>query len=197
MRLDLWKKEGILPVAFGLLVLAAASYFLLFVPELRTIRTLKADIAAKEAEVAEALKLRATVAESRTGDKGLWERRLRSWEERVPSSPDSERLLAEIGEQAVRHRLKSFGLTVAADSQAQGATPPEAGGEGAGTDGKGRMLETRYRITFRSTYRDLAEFLDEIPRMRRLLTVRSVSVKEASGAMVSAIEISAWYRGTP
>jgi Tfp pilus assembly protein PilO len=197
MRLDLWKKEGILPLALGLFVLAAASYFLLFLPELRTIRILKADIASKEAEVAEALKLRASVAESRTGDKGRWERQLRSWEERVPSSPESERLLAEIGEQAVRHNLKSFGLTVVADSLVQGATPQEAGVEGTGTDGKGRMLETRYRITFRSTYRDLAEFLDEILRMRRLLTVRSVSIKEASGAMASAIEISAWYRGRP
>jgi len=197
MRLDLWKKEGILPLALGLLLLAAASYFLLFVPELRAIQALKADIAAKDAEVTEALKLRATVAESRTGETGLWERRLRSWEERVPSSPETERLLAAIGEQAVRHNLKSFGLTVAGEPQGQAAPPQESGGEGTGTDGKGRMLETRYRITFRSTYRDLADFLEEIPRMRRLLTVRSVSIKEDSGAMVSTIEISAWYRGTP
>ncbi len=193
----MWKKEGILPVALGLLALAAASYFLLFAPELRTIESLKAEIAAKEAEVAEALQLRSSVAESRAGEKGQWERQLRSWEERVPATPESDRLLAEIGEQAVRHNLKSFGLTVATEFRDQGGPPPAAERGRTGTDGPGQMLETRYRITFRSTYRDLAEFLDEIPRMRRLLTVRSVSIKEASGAMLSTVEISAWYRGTP
>jgi Tfp pilus assembly protein PilO len=190
------KWEGILPLAVGLTALAAASYFLLFAPELRAIRSLKAEISAKEAEVTEALQLRATVAESRTDERGLWERRLRSWAERVPSAPDSERLLAEIGEQAVRHHLKSFNLAVA-DTAAQVATPQEPGTAGPAADTGERMLETRYRITFRSGYRDLAEFLEEIPRMRRLLTVRSVSIKESEGAMVSTVEFSAWYRGKP
>ena len=112
-----FRKEGILPVALGLAALGVASYFLLFAPELRTIRSLRAEIAAKDAEVAEAMKLRTEVAQSRVGEGARWEERLRAWERRVPSAPDTEYLLAEIGEMAVRHNLKAFGLTV----------PPAAG----------------------------------------------------------------------
>lgn len=196
MRFKLSMKEGILPLAAGLLLLAVASYFLLFAPELRTIAALKAEIAAREAEVGEALKLRAVAAESRAGEGAKWEQRLRSWEERVPSSPGTDRLLTEVGEHAVRHNLKAFGLAPApADPGAQGASPPEAGAGGTPPNAKGKMVESRYRITFRSTYRDMAEFVDGLPRMRRLLTVRSVSIKEKSDAMVTTVDFSAWHRG--
>ncbi len=177
-----YRKEGILPVALGLAALGVASYFLLFAPELRTIRSLRAEITAKDAEVAEAMKLRTEVAQCRVGEGARWEERLRTWERRVPSTPDAEHLLAEIGEMAVRHNLKAFGLTVAP----AGAGAPAQGKEGA--------VEARFRLTFRSTYRDLAEFLDEIPRARRLLTIRSVSVKEKADAMAAEIELSAWHR---
>jgi len=192
-----FRKEGILPVALGLAALGVASYVLLFAPELRTIRTLRAEVAAKEAEVAEAMKLRSEVAQSRVGEGARWEERLRTWERRVPSTPDTERLLTEIGEMAVRHNLKAFGLTVppAAGSAQGGAAPdPAAAGAGASSQGKEGSVETRYRLTCRSTYRDLAEFLDEVPRARRLLTIRSVSVREKADAMTAEIELSAWHR---
>lgn len=193
-----FRKEGILPVALGLAALGAASYFLLFAPELATIRSLRAEIAAKDAEVAEAMKLRTEVAQSRVGEGARWEERLRSWERRVPSTPDTGSLLAEIGEMAVRHNLKAFGLTVApAAGQAQGGAAPDPAAVlpgGAPAQGMEGAVEARFRITFRSTYRDLAEFLDEIPRARRLLTIRSVSVKEKADAMAAEIELSAWHR---
>ena len=192
-----FRKEGILPVALGLAALGVASYFLLFAPELRTIRSLRAEIAAKDAEVAEAMKLRTEVARSRVGEGARWEERLQTWERRVPSTPDTERLLAEIGEMAVRHNLRAFGLTVApAAASAQGGAAPDpavAGGD-APAQGKEGAVEARFRLTFRSTYRDLAEFLDELPRARRLLTIRSVSVREKADAMAAEIELSAWHR---
>ena len=189
-----FRKEGILPVALGLAALGVASYFLLFAPELRKIGSLRAEIAAKDAEVAEAMKLRTEVAQSRVGEGALWEERLRMWERRVPSTTDTGHLLAEIGEMAVRHNLKAFGLTVApAAGSAQGGDPPPAEAR-APAQGKEGAVEARFRLTFRSTYRDLAEFLDEIPRARRLLTIRSVSVKEKADAMAAEIELSAWHR---
>jgi Tfp pilus assembly protein PilO len=192
-----FRKEGILPVALGLAALGVASYFLLFAPELRTIRSLRAEIAVKDAEVAEAMKLRTEVAQSRVGEGARWEERLRTWGRRVPSTPDTEHLLAEIGEMAGRHNLKAFGLTEApaAGSAQGGAAPdPAAAGAGALAQGKEGAVEARFRLTFRSTYRDLAEFLDEIPRARRLLTIRTVSVREKAGAMAAEIELSAWHR---
>ena len=189
-----FRKEGILPVVLGLAALGVASYFLLFAPELRTIRSLRAEIAAKDAEVAEAMKLRTEVAQSRVGEGARWEERLRTWERRVPSTPDAEHLLAEIGEMAVRHNLKAFGLTVApAAGSSQGGDPTSAGAV-APAQGRERAVEARFRLTFRSTYRDLAEFLDGIPRARRLLTIRSVSVREKADAMAAEIELSAWQR---
>lgn len=189
-----FRKEGILPVVLGLAALGAASYFLLFIPELRTIRSLRAEVAVKDAEVSEAMKLRTEVTQSRVGEGARWEERLQAWERRVPSTPDTGRLLAEIGEMAVRHNLKAFGLTVApAAGSAQGGDPAAAVGD-APAQGKEGAVETRFRLTFRSTYRDLAEFLDEIPRARRLLTIRSVSVREKADAMAAEIELSAWHR---
>jgi Tfp pilus assembly protein PilO len=189
------RKEGILPVVLGLAALGVASYFLLFAPELRTIGSLRAELAAKDAEVSEAMKLRTEVAQSRVGEGARWEERLRAWERRVPSTPDTEHLLSEIGEMAVRHNLKVFGLTVApAAGSAQGGDPAAATA-GAPARRKDEAVEARYRLTFRSTYRDLAEFLDGIPRARRLLTIRSVSVKEKEDAMAAEIELSAWHRG--
>jgi Tfp pilus assembly protein PilO len=197
MPLRLPWKEGILPVALGLAVLGTASYFLLFAPELREIGSLRAGIAAKDAEVAEAMTLRTTVAESRSGEGARWEERLRMWERRVPSTPDTERLLAEIGELAVRHNLKAFGLagvSSAGSSQAGSAPDPSSAAPGQAREASGGAVEARFRITFRSTYRDLAGFLDEIPRARRLLTIRTVSVKEKADAMEATIELSAWHR---
>ena len=190
-------KEGILPVVLGLAALGAASYFLLFTPELRTIRSLRTEIATKDAEVAEAMKLRTEVAQSRVGEGARWEERLRAWERRVPSTPDTEHLLAEIGEMAVRNNLTAFGLTVAsaAGSAQGGAAPdPAAAGAAAPAQAKDGTVETRFRLTFRSTYRDLAAFLDEIPRARRLLTIRTVSIKGKADAMAAEIELSAWHR---
>ena len=189
-----FRKEGILPVALGLVALGVASYFLLFAPELRTIGSLRAEIAVKDAEVSEAMKLRTEVTQSRVGEGARWEERLQTWDRRVPSTTDTGRLLAEIGEMAVRHNLKAFGLTVApAAGSAQGGDPAAAAGD-APAQGKEGAVETPFRLTFRSTYRDLAEFLDEIPRARRLLTIRSVSVREKADAMAAEIELSAWHR---
>jgi len=192
MRLDIRKVEGILPVLLVLLALAAASYRFLFVPEIRSIRGMKEEIARKDRELAEAVALRAAVERSRGGQRERWDERLRSWQERVPTSPETDRLLSEIGGQAVRHRLKSFEL--AAIDVAAGAARPGATGEPA-AEGMRQLHETRYRMTFRSAYRDLAEFLDDLPRMHRLLTVRSVSVKGEGNAMTATVEVSAWYRG--
>jgi hypothetical protein len=123
------------------------------------------------------------------------------WERRVPPAPDAEHLLAEIGEMAVRHNLKAFGLTVApaAGSTELGGVAPDttAAISGALVELKTGALEVRFRLTFQSTYRDLAEFLDEIPRARRLLTIRSVSVREKADAMATEIELSAWHRRGP
>jgi len=191
------RKEGILPVVLGLAALGVASYFLLFAPELRTIGSLRAEIAAMDAEVAEAMKLRTEVAHSRVGEGARWQERLRTWERRVPPTPDTGHLLAEIGEMAVRNNLKAFGLTAApapGSAQAGAAPDPAAAGAGAPAQGEEGAVESRFRLTFRSTYRDLAEFLDEIPRARRLLTIRSVSVKEKEDAMAAEIELSAWHR---
>lgn len=191
-----FRKEGILPLALCLGALGFGSYYLLFVPELRTIRSLRAEIAAKETDVAEAVKLRTEVMQSRAGEGAQWEERLLAWERRVPSTPDTERLLTEIGEMAVRHNLKTFGLTVvAAPGSAQGEAAPDPNAvAGATAQEKEAAVESRFRLVFRSTYRDLAEFLDEIPRARRLLTIRSVSIKEKTDAMTAEIELSAWHR---
>jgi Tfp pilus assembly protein PilO len=190
-----FKKEGILPVVLGLAALGLASYFLLFAPELRKLGSLRAEIAAKDAEVAEAMKLRTEVAQSRVGEGARWEERLRAWERRVPPTPDTERLLSEIGEMAVRHNLRAFGLTVApAAGSSQGGAAPEPVAWVGEPPGKEGAVEARFRLTFRSTYRDLAEFLDGIPRARRLLTIRSVSVREKADAMTAEIELSAWHR---
>jgi len=191
MPFDIWKKEGILPVLLGLLALAAASYRFVFAPEIAAVRGLKEEIARKDAEVAETMALRSAVEESRRSGEKSWDTRLRYWEERVPVSPEPERLLAEIAGQAARHRLRSFALSVVSAEPAPQVPP----GEGAPAE-KERMPEVRYRMTFRSTYRDLAGFLDDIPRMRRLLSVRSVSIKGEEGAMAATVEVSAWHRGT-
>ena len=61
-------------------------------PKIEKVRVLKEEIARKEAEVAETMALRSAVEESRrSGEKG-WDRELRSWEERVPVSPEPDRL---------------------------------------------------------------------------------------------------------
>ncbi len=199
MRFHLWKKEGILPLVLGLLVLGAASYLLVFAPELRTIRSLKAEANAREAEVAESVRMGAAAAESRRGEGARWTERLRTWEEHVPSSPDTERLMTGIGELAVRRNLKEFGLTMSAEAPApQGSVPPDAAAGAAPgcapAEREKGLVETRLRLTFRSSFLDLANFLDDLPRVRRLLTIRSVAIKEKADAMVTVVELSAWHR---
>jgi len=74
--------------------------------------------------------------------------------------------------------------------------PDPTAAAGVPAPGREGAVEARFRLTFRSTYRDLAEFLDELPHVRRLLTIRSVAVKEKADAMAAEIELSAWHRKT-
>ncbi|HEY7585589.1 MAG TPA: type 4a pilus biogenesis protein PilO, partial [Candidatus Deferrimicrobiaceae bacterium] len=66
--------------------------------------------------------------------------------------------------------------------------------EGTAQEKNASAEEIRLRLSFSSTYRDMAEFVDGIPRMKRLLSIRSVVVKEREGEMETTLELSAFYR---
>src|SRR3990172_8605650 len=62
--------------------------------------------------------------------------------------------------------------------------------------GKGLEVwgEIRFRVAFFSTYKEMAAFLDGVPRMKRLLSIRNLEVSEKEGEMETTLELSAFYR---
>src|SRR4030067_172470 len=71
---------------------------------------------------------------------------------------------------------------------------PGAFTEGAVQEKNKFAEELRLRLSFFSTYRDMAEFVDGMPRMTRLLSRRSVAVREKDGEMEKTLELSEVYR---
>ena len=199
--------------------LAAAAVLLalfLFSPKVRAIQQLREAAAERQSRVSESLRQWSEMSEKRDERASAWEEALARAARRVPHGPELEGFMAELSALAVRHHLRAFRLTPsgamggAAGGPDQGPAPvasaPEPqdgltpGGADAGASsaaGESPPTELRYRVLFTSTYSDLADLLDDLPRMRRLVTVRSVKVAMKEGALETALEISIFHRGSP
>lgn len=191
------KKGGLLPLLGALAALSALSYFLVFAPKIRELQRLREDVSVKQAETGAALRLWGTMTRTAGADSRRWEEQMKAWRERVPDRPETEGLMEEIGRQVVLHNLKGFRLSVPTDAKAgkSGAVEgPGASAEGWEQGQRKGEGELRFRLSFFSTYRDMAGFVDGIPRMKRLLSIRSVDVKEKDGEMEASLELSAFYR---
>lgn len=194
---DRLKKGGVLHLVGALVALSAASYFFVFTPKIREVQQLKEDVEARQAEMDSALRLWSRMAS--TGDEEIrrWEGQVNTWRDRVPYSPDTDGLMAEIARNVVLHNLKGFRLSIPTDVKTEKSGTVEGPGVSSEGEDKERSRfagELRLRLSFFSTYRDMAGFVDAIPRMKRLLSIRSVAIKERDGEMETTLELSAFYR---
>jgi Tfp pilus assembly protein PilO len=198
---DLLKKTGIIPYVAGLVLLTVVSYLLIFSPKIKEIRRLQAEVAARETEMGSAIRLWSDMVRMPGQETRRWEQQVREWREKVPETPETERLMEEIGRRAVLHNLKGFRLVVPEEGKAQIAGPFDPPGlvssaAPADTTEKERAKvfdELHVRLSFFSSYKDMAEFVDGIPRMKRLLSVRSLTVGEKDGEMQTTLDLSAYY----
>lgn len=191
------KKGRVLPLLGGLAVLSAVSYFLIFAPKIREVQRLQEEVAAKQGEMGSALRLWGAMARTSEAETRRWEEQVKGWRERMPETPEMEGLMAEIGRQAVLHGLTGFRLSIPTDARVERSGTvegPGASAEREEQETKKIGSELRLRLSFFSTYRDMAGFLDDIPRMKRLLSIRSVSIKEKDGEMETTLELSAFHR---
>lgn len=191
------KKGGVLHLLGALLALSAASYFLVFAPKIREVQKLKEDVEAKQAEMDSALRLWGRMASTGDAEIGRWEEQVKAWRERMPESPDTDGLMAEVARNVVLYNLKGFRLSIPTDGKTEKSGTVEGPGVSAEGEEKERNRfagELRLRLSFFSTYRDMAGFVDGIHRMKRLLSIRSVAVKERDGEMETTLELSAFYR---
>jgi hypothetical protein len=187
----------VLPLLGVLAALSAVSYFLVFAPEIREIQRLREEVAVRQTEMGNALRLWGRMARTGGEESRRWEEQVKAWRERVPETPKTDGLMAEIVRQVVLHNLKGFRLSILTDAKAEKSGTVEGPGafaERAEREKNKIAGELRLRISFFSTYRDMAEFVDGIPRMKRLLSIRSVAVKEKDGEMETTLELSAFYR---
>lgn len=192
------RKERILAALGILAVLSAVSYLLLFGPKIKELARLKAEAAAKETELGNSIQMWGAMARSGGEETRRWEEQVVAWRERFPENPETDRLMSEIGREAVSHNLKGFRLVLPADAtkEKSGAAegPAASAPEGAEQEKPKPYGEIRLRLTFYSTYRDMAEFVDGIDGMRRVLSIRSLVVREKDGEMETSMEMSAFYR---
>ncbi len=151
----------------------------------------------------ESLRLWGEMAREKGGKSGTWEEQIRRLDERIPPAAETDLFREEIGRQAVRHNLRAFRLASVEEEGAGrsavvegpgGAAAPAPGPQGA--EGGKPFAEMKYRVTFLSGYRDMAQFVDEIPAMRRLVSLRRIVVGEKEGEMETSLEISVYHRGT-
>ncbi|MBI5576119.1 MAG: hypothetical protein HY896_07105 [Deltaproteobacteria bacterium] len=188
-------KSPLVPVAGVLVLLTAVSYLLVFSPKIREIRSLRAEVAAKEAERGNALRAWGDMAQTAGKEGHGWEDSVREWKEKVPESHEMDRLMAEIARRAVLHNLGGLRISVPTDDKTAGSGAAEGPGAAHPAEqGKANGFgELRLRLVFHSGYKDMAEFMDGIPKMKRLLSVRSVAVKEKEGEMEATVDLSAYY----
>jgi Tfp pilus assembly protein PilO len=187
----------LLPLIGALAALSVLSYFLVFAPKIRELQRLREEVSVKQAETGAAVRLWGTMSRTEGAESRHWEEQVRAWREKVPDAPETERLMGEIGRQVVLHHLKGFRLSVPTDAKAGKSGTVEGPGGSAERGEQGQHTdegELRFRLSFFSTYRDMAGFVDGIPKMKRLLSIRSVDVKGKDGEMEAELELSAFYR---
>ena len=199
IRGQIAKLKEIHLLVLALLALSAASYLLVFSSKLAGVRRLQADVVAANADMESALSAWEEMSRTSRSDIDILEKRVAQWRSKVPESPETESLLEELGKHATRHRLRSFRLSVPSEGSASAmgvVAGPMPGPEKPGEDENSGPGEIRLHLAFRSTYRDMAEFLDGVPKMRRLLSVNTLKVREKDGEMETDVELSAFYRRT-
>ncbi|HEY3488688.1 MAG TPA: hypothetical protein VGK27_01040 [Candidatus Deferrimicrobiaceae bacterium] len=195
--LDGLKKKEIGYLLLGLAAACIIAWVLVYAPAIRELKRLKAEVAVRQDAMAESMRQWSDMRRSKGGETQGWEASVRRWDERVPGTPMADALMAEISAQAVRHGLTVFRLTLPAEGAEENAMAGVPAGGDPAQDNVDRPVEQKYEIVFRSSYRDLAGFLDELPHLRRLITLRALQVREDEGAMESKLSISAWHRGKP
>ncbi len=196
--LDGIRKKEIGYLMLGLVAACALAWFLVYAPAIAELKRLKTEVTARQDAMAESVRMWAEMRRSKGGEAQQWEATVRKWDERVPASPMADALMSEIGAQAVRHGLTGFRLTVPAEGGGQ-STPMAAAlaGDAASQDNVAGPTELKYELVFRSSYRDLSGFLEELPRLRRLVALRALQVRDDDGVMEAKLSISAYYRGKP
>lgn len=191
------KGKEILLVVASLAAAAALSYFLVFVPKFRELQRLQADVIVAEADMRKALEVWGEMSHTSRADIDRLEGIVLAWRDKVPESPETGRLLEEIGRQAVRHNLRALRLSVPEESGAgvrATVTGPGGAGNAEETAENDTPGEIRFRVAFLSSYREMAEFLDEIPRMKRLVSIRNLAIREKDREMETTLELSAFHR---
>ena len=193
----------ILAFVAGFVVAALLSYFLVFGPKVRQIRRLQGEVVSRQTEMGESLRLWREIVEEKGGNSRIWEDRIRRFDLRVPVGPETDRFMAEIGRQAVRHNLRAFRLSAveeggsgrASTVEGPGSTPPAGAAPGTpASGGESPYGELKYRVMFLSGYKDMAQFVDEMPSMQRLVSLRKISVREKEGDMETSLDISVYHR---
>ncbi len=176
----------------GILSLSVLSYLLVFAPKLAAVRQLRGEAEKSNEELSRALSAWQEIVHSSRGDIARLERLAATWDARVPEEPETERLMEEFVREAARHHLRSLRIEIPED---KGAVPTgTVSGPGQAGPEKKAMEEIPLKVTFSSTYRDMADFLEAIPRMKRLASVRSLKIRRHEGRMETEILLKAFYR---
>lgn len=203
MLKNLAKRQGLVPLLLGVVLLSAASYLFLFAPKLREVRRLQAEVRAREAEAAEALRAWGEAVQVGPGVLRRDEERVRAWRKRVPDAPRVEDLMEELTREAVRRGLRDVRIAVPVEADPgrgdgrSSVEGPGAGGEARRKEQQGPLGEIRLRVTFVSGYQEMASFVDALPRMQRLVAIGSLSVRRREGRMETTVDLSAYWREKP
>ena len=199
IREKIAKLKEIHLLVLALLALSAASYLLVFSSKIAEVRRLQAEVVEANADMDAALSAWEEMSRTSRSDIDVLEKRVAQWRSKVPESPETESLLQELGRHAARHRLRRFRLSVPVEGAASTTgvvAGPSLGPEKPGEGENGGPGEIRLHLAFCSTYRDMAEFFDGVPKMRRLLSVNTLKIREKDGEMETDVELSAFYRRT-
>jgi Tfp pilus assembly protein PilO len=195
--LDGLKKRELGYFLLGIAAAMVLAWFLVYAPAIRELSRLKVEVAARQEAMDASMRQWDEMRRSREVDTPRWQATVRRWDDRLPPAPMTDALMEEITGQAVRHGLSAFRLSVPAEGNAPGTMGAALAGGGVAEDNAAKLPELKYEIVFRSSYRDLSAFMDELPHLRRLVALRALQVREVDGAMEAKLSISAYYRGNP
>src|SRR3990172_1496441 len=188
------KRRGTLLVAPALAVSSALSYFLVFGPKFREVKRLQTELIVAEADMRKALEVWGEMSHTSRADIDRLETIVLTWRDKVPESPDAGTLLEEFGREALRQNLRALRLSVPEKTAPGGGSTVSGPGGGEKEAEEKTPGEIRFRVAFFYTYREMAAFLDGVPRMKRLLSIRNLEVREKDGEMETTLELSAFYR---
>jgi Tfp pilus assembly protein PilO len=192
----------------GIVVFSWVLYAYLYSPKLGELKDLQNEISRKQAQMEDEVRKQNVAINISEDEMGEWTRKIERVNMRLPDRENFEKLLYDIGKMARKMGLNDFKLEVETGNE------EEEPGKSSAPSSKQISVAKRQKVVvkkkwrkehlpvnaavlkigFSSGYRELANFLEDITKNARAMSLDKIEVGRNGEKMIAKVTIKAYYR---